>query len=427
MTKRLTIIACFLAICLGAAAQISLEECVTLATQNYPVIRKYDLISRTNDINISNINKTWLPQVNVYGQGSVQNAVPALPDILSAITSQNGMAADGLKKWQYKVGIDVNQTIWDGGTSAAQRHAEQALKDRQQSSLDVQMYAIRGRVEEIYFCALLTTEQIKQTQATINLLKSNLDRFRSMLAGGTAMQSDVDMIEAQCLTTAQQLVNNESRLREYKQLLSAFVGKDLTGTELIMPTQEKPSELSTARPEMEWYDADIRANEAFSRNIKAAIMPRVGLFTQAYYGYPGLNYFKSMMTRDLSFNIMAGVRVSWNISALYTKKNDLRKLTLASETTRTDRDEFLFNTRLQTISANNGIDEQESLIKDDGRIVELRCNIRKAAESQLRNGVIDAHGLLERITDENQACLTQVYHKIKLIQNIYKLKYTLNR
>ena len=64
---------------------------------------------------------------------------------------------------------------------------------------------------------------------------------------------------------------------------------------------------------------------------------------------------------------------------------------------------------------------------DDERIVTLRASVRQAAESQLKNGVIDATALLSKITDENLALLTARYHEIQLLQNIYKLKNTLNR
>ena len=40
---------------------------------------------------------------------------------------------------------------------------------------------------------------------------------------------------------------------------------------------------------------------------------------------------------------------------------------------------------------------------DDSRIVELRRSVRKVAESQLENGVIDATSLLDKITAESQA------------------------
>ena len=133
------------------------------------------------------------------------------------------------------------------------------------------------------------------------------------------------------------------------------------------------------------------------------------------------------MNRNLSFNILAGIKVSWNISSFYTKKDNKRKLQLASNEISVERDIFLFNTNLETRSQLDRINELKDIMKENDRIVELRTNVRKAAESQLDNGVIDATELLTKLTDEKQARLTASYHEIQLLQSIYKLKYTLNK
>lgn len=64
---------------------------------------------------------------------------------------------------------------------------------------------------------------------------------------------------------------------------------------------------------------------------------------------------------------------------------------------------------------------------NDAKIIELRRSVRRSAESQLENGVIDATALLSKITDENRAELMARYHEIELLKKIYELKNTLNR
>ena len=133
------------------------------------------------------------------------------------------------------------------------------------------------------------------------------------------------------------------------------------------------------------------------------------------------------MNRDPSVNLLAGVKVAWNIGAFYTQKNKRQKLRLASDRIAVERDVFLFNTDLKTRSQLDRIDELKVVMKENDRIVQLRENVRKAAESQLDNGVIDATDLLTKLTDEKQARLTAAYHEIQLLQSIYQLKHTLNR
>ena len=409
------------------SAQVTLEECVKLAQDNYPLIRKYDLLNQTKAVNLSDINKSWLPQINVYGQGTVQNETPTFPESLAGLISQTGMSISGLNEWQYKIGADINQNIWDGGVSKTERKIERAEDTERRTALDVRLYAIRERVENLYFGILLIEEQAEQTRNMQTLLQSNLDKLRTMFENGTAMQSDVDMVEAQCLSTSQQLIQAESTAKSYRKVLEIFTGESLAEQELVKPDASIPQDLLPARPELRHFEAQLQTNEARNASITASTMPKIGLFAQAYYGYPGFDYFESMMNRDLSFNMLAGVKVSWNIGAFYTKKNNRRKLRLSSDNIAVERDVFLFNTNMQTRSQLDHIDELRAVMKENDRIVELRANVRKAAESQLDNGVIDATALLAKLTDEKQARLTASYHEIQLLQSIYQLKYTLNK
>ena len=427
MLKQYLFLALSLFTGIHLSAQVTVEECVKFAQENYPLIRKYNLLNHTKEVNLSDINKSWLPQINVYGQGTVQNETPSFPESLAGIISQTGMSISGLNEWQYKVGADISQNIWDGGMSKTERKIELAEDAERQAALDVQLYAIRERVEELYFGILLIEEQAEQTRNMQTLLKSNLDKLQTMFENGTAMQSDVDMVEAQYLSNAQQLTQAESTAKSYRKVLEIFTGKSLAGQELVKPDTSVPQDLLPDRPELRHFEAQLHTNEARNASITASTMPKIGLFAQAYYGYPGFDYFKSMMNRDLSFNILAGVKVSWNIGAFYTKKNNRQKLRLYADNIAVERDVFLFNTNMQTRLQLDHIDELKAIMKENDRIVELRTNVRKAAESQLDNGVIDATDLLTRLTDEKQARLNASYQKIRLLQSIYQLKYTLNK
>ncbi len=427
ITRYLLAILLPLSVSLGLAAQVTIEQCVNLAQENYPLIKKYNLLNSLNEINLSDINKSWLPQINVYAQGNVQNATPSFPDRLSGMLKQMGTDISGLNEWQYKIGADLNQTIWDGGSSKARREIERTQHAEKQAALDVQLYAVKERVESLFFGILLIDEQAKQIKASIDLLQDNLQKLRSMLKNGIAMQCDADMVEAQYLATSQQLIQARSMAESYRRLLEIYIGESLAGRELIMPDAVIPGDLVPNRPEQKLFNAQLLANDALRNNITSSIMPQIGLFAQAYYGYPGYDYFENMMNRNPSFNILAGVKISWNIGAFYTKKNSSQKLKLAAGEISADRETFLFNTSLETQSQVDNINELKAVIKEDGRIVELRANVRRAAESQLDNGTIDATALLTKITDEKQARLNAAYHEIQLLQSIYKLKHTVNK
>lgn len=427
MRKEIIILILSILSPLLATAGLTIEQCVEKARDNYPMVKKYDLLAYTLDIELSDINKGWLPRIGVYGQVTAQNVVPSFPESLSGVLQQMGQPMKGLGKLQYKAGVDVSQTIWDGGVSHAQRELRRAGTAAEQSGLDVEMYAVKQRVENLYFAILLTEEQIAQNRNTMTLLDATLERLKAMLRNGTAMQSDVDMIEAQKLTVMQGIAQAESALSGYRTVLGMFMGESLQGVELIRPDSVMPSELQSDRPEIRLFDTRIVAADASRRLADTALMPKVGLFAQAYYGYPGFDYFKSMINRDLSFNIMAGVKVSWNIDSFYTKRNVSRRNRLDIAGIMAEKETFLFNSDMQVASQLEKIRGIRDVMKDDSRIMALRANVRKSAESQLQNGIIDTTALLTKITDENQAALTARYHEIQLVQEIYNLKYILNR
>ena len=427
MTRIFTFILLLLTMNLRGMADLTLDYCLERAQENYPLIKKYGLLEYATELNLSEINRGWLPSIGLSAQGNVQNVVPAFPGILSDMLAQNGFYLKGLGKLQYKVAAEVNQTIWDGGVSNASREVERAALDESKAALDVELYAIRRQVENLFFGTLLIQEQLKQTESTIGLLTANLQRLESMVKNGTAMQSDVDMVEDQCLTLRQNMAAARSSMEGYRAVLSIYIGEELGEKELRCPDAVMPRSSESARPELALFDKRIARNIAAAKAIDASVMPRVGFFTQAYYGYPGYNYFESMTNRNLSFNIMAGVKVSWNVDGLYTRDLKRKKLSQSSEIINVDREKFLFNSSLQSTQEEKDIEAIREVMKEDSRIVELRGNVRRSAESQLRNGIIDATALLSKINDENQAKLNAAYHKIQLVQNIYKLKNTLNR
>ena len=155
-------------------------------------------------------------------------------------------------------------------------------------------------------------------------------------------------------------------------------------------------------------------------------MPRLALFAQGYYGYPGMDIFKSMTSPDLSLNGIVGVRLSWDLSAFYTRNNNLKKIEVAQQQLAVQRDVLQFNTKMQTTQEDGEIGRLRKVIENDARIVELRRSVRMAAESKLQNGVIEATDLLRKINDETAAILSCNMHEIELLQAIYRLKHTLN-
>ena len=241
------------------------------------------------------------------------------------------------------------------------------------------------------------------------------------------MQADVDAVEAELLTARQTLVQVESSRASYRRMLEIFIGQPLAAENLERPAMPQLQSRTSARPELALFQAQESKLEAQRKAINASLMPRFSAFAQGYYGYPGLDMFKSMVSSAWTPNAIVGVRMSWNIGAFYTKRNNLEKLNAAEKQIAIQRDVFLFNTQMQTTQDDGEIARLRQAIADDSRIVELRRRVRMAAESQLKNGVIDATDLLRKISDETAAALARSTHEIELLKATYRLKTTLNQ
>lgn len=408
---------------LTAAAQ-SLEECQQAASRNYPLIKQYDLIERTTDYTVSNIGKAWLPQVTATAQATYQSDVAAWPEQMQTMLDQMGIDLKGLKKDQYRVGIDVNQTLYDGGTisSRAAVAREQGNVDAAQTS--VNLYAIRQRVNEMYFALLLLDENIQLNNNVQEVLQTSEKKLQSMYKHGTAAQSDYHAIRAERLSLVQQLSALNSQRRALARMLSAFCGIEVTA-----PVKPAATDVATAannRPELALFDSQLRLADARERQLDAQLLPRLNLFASGYYGYPGYNMFEDMMSHRWSLNGMVGVKLNWNIGALYTRKGDKANVALQRQMIETNRETFLYNNRLDQIRLDEGLALYRDLARQDDEIIELRTSVRKAAESRMNHGIIDVNDLIKEINNEHNALVTRSTHEIEALKRLYDLRFTLN-
>lgn len=423
--KHITALFILMLLVLPAQGQtVTLDECQQLAEENYPLIKQYDLIRQTTDYTVSNIGKGWLPQISAMAQATYQSDVMTLPDVLQRILGQQGLQAKGISKDQYRVGVDINQTVYDGGLISGQKDVARLEGEVQSAQTATDLYAVRKRINDLYFGILLLDEKIQLNKDLQTLLQSNLNKLNSMLAHGVAMKSDVNTVKAEKLKAEQQATELASSRKSMTDMLSVFIGREVAN--LGMPQDVVVNTQDNKRPELQLFDSQIKLADAQEKLLNARLLPRLSVFAQGYYGYPGYDQFDAMFNRTWKLNGIVGVRLSWNIGALYTRKNDRAKLSTRRGLVESARETFLFNNRLLEIQQSDGIAKYRQLIVDDKEIVSLRSDVRRAAESKLEHGIIDTNNLLQEITRENQSRIDLSTHTILMLKENYDLKYTTN-
>lgn len=423
MRKKLLLLS-VLAMLFPAVRAQSLEECRQAAEHNYPIIRQYDLIARTTELTVRNIQKAWFPQISVTAQGSYQNKVTAWPENLQGLFAQMGLQLQGLSRDQYKVGIDVRQTLFDGGTIGSRREIARGEGAVQASQTEVDLYKIGQRVHEMYFALLLLDEQLRLNADINALLRSNEAQLAAMLKSGTASAGDFENVKAERLSAEQQQTELLSQRQTQQRLLSIFCGIPVDS--IRRPAVPNLPSGENKRPELRLFDRRLQLTDAQEKALDAQLLPQLGFFAQGYYGNPGLNLFEDMMKRRWSWNGIAGLKLTWNLSALYTHRNEKSKLRVQRELIENARQQFLFNNQLDETQQSENVRRFRAIAQRDGEIIALRTAVRKAAESKLAHGIIDVNGLLREINKENAAKTQQAIHEIDMLKAMYDLKFSHN-
>ena len=420
--KKTALIYGLLALTMGTQAQ-TLVECQLAAEQNYPLIQRYGLIEKTTELTVANTQKGWLPQLSVMAQATYQSDVTSWPDEMKTMMAGMGVEMKGLKKDQYRVGIDVSQTIYDGGAISSSKTIarEQGLMQVAQTQVDI--YNVRKRVNEMYFSLLMLDEQIRMNKDLQTLLEGNERKLESMVKSGTAAGSDWQSVKAERLNAMQQMTSLESQRRMLYAVLSRFCGMEVRAVQKPNATMGSGT---VNRPEMQLFDSQLRLADAQEKALDAAVKPRLGVFVQGFYGYPGYNMFEDMMKHEWSLNGMIGARLTWNIGALYTRKNDKAKIQFQRNMIENSRDVFLFNNSMEQLLQNENIARYRKLISADDEIISLRSAVRKAAESKLSHGIIDVNDLVREINSENAARIQKSVHEIEMLKEVFDNKYTTN-
>ena len=410
---------------LASVAQAqTLEECQQAAEKNYPIIKQYGLIAQTTELTVKNIQKGWLPQITASAQATYQSDVVSWPENMQRMYQQMGLNMKGLTKDQYKIGVDLQQIIYDGGAIGSQRSIARQEGKVQEAQTETNLYQVCKRVNEMYFSLLLLDEQIRLNDDVKALLLSSEKKLAAMVKGGTAATSDFDNVKAERLSVTQQNESLKSQRQMLQRMLSVFCGIEVSNPE--KPAAVEASASASNRPEIRLFDNQLKLAEVQEKALDTKLRPTLGLYAQGYYGYPGLNMFEDMISRKWSLNGIVGIKLSWNVGALYTHKNDKAKLKAQRELIENAREVFLFNNNMEQIQQTENVSRYRTMMQGDDEIIALRTNVRKAAESKLAHGIIDVNSLLREINNENAAKTQQAIHEIDMLKEMYNLKYTNN-
>lgn len=398
---------------LSAHGQITISSCQEKARTNYPSIKQYELITRSMEYTLSNANKAYLPQISLTGiAGYIFKGLPtvSLPGSEPASPSKTQLIGIG----------QLNQVIWDGGATSSSKEIAKSGAAVETANLDVQLYNIRERVNQLYFGILVIDEQLKQLSLVTEDLTRNINKLQLSKDNGLALQPDIDELKAEQLSLEQKKIEFNFTRKGYVEMLSYMIGEPLAASiQLERPAMPDPvASLENHRPELTLFASQRKLVEAQSSINRVMSMPKIGLLGAGVWLTPGVSFATSKMT-SLS---IAGLSVSWNTSGIYKSSNNKGLDQVQLDRIASQQETFIFNNSLQMKSATTEIDKQNAVLENDDAIVNLKTKIKNAYQLKYENGMCPMNDLINAISKENESLSNRALHQIQLLMNLYNYK-----
>lgn len=400
----------------NAFAQISLDECYMLAKNNYPQIKKADLITKTKDYSITNANMGYVPKIIFSARASYQSDVTKIPFDVPFFD------IPVLSNDQYKITVDVVQPIWDGGKIEAEKDNIEAQSKSEESSLEVQLYNLKYRVNQLFFSILLLDEQLKQNEIYSKDLERTYNMVKQSIRNGVANTTDLDTVTLEQIKNKQAKAQIKAVKETYSNALSILIGKNIDNG-LIKPEYVEINDYTIKRPELEFFADKINLLEVNKKNITASYMPKFDLFFSAGYGKPGLD----MLDDSFQPYYIAGIKMDWAIVGFYTGERNKKIIELNKKSLELEKQTFLFNTNIDIQNQQSKIKQIKDTMAYDDEIVQLRNNIRISSEIKMKQGTMTVNDYMREVTAENIAKQGKILHEIELLQAVYEMKNIINQ
>ena len=389
-----------------AQEQLSLEECYSLVTKNYPLAKQSSLLAKQNNLDVAVINTAKLPTLNFSAQASYQSDVTELPISLPGVT------INPPNKDQYKAVVSVNQLIFDGGAVNASAEAKTATLKTQQKQVEVNLYQLKKQINQLYFSILLLQEKRDLLTAKKAQLAAKLKEVKAGIEYGSLLPTSDKILEAEILKIEQQFTELDQNKNSLISTLSNLIGKEISSTIVLKnPAIKTGLDTNINRPELDLFNLQKQQIAASEKLIAKKNIPKVLGFASGGYGNPGLNFL------DNSFQAyyMVGIKLNWNIFDWNASKKQRKSLQVQKEIIDNQQDIFQLNTHIELNQQQSEIDKISTFIQSDETIITLRKKILKSADSQLKNGVITSSAYITELTNLYEAENNLSTHKIELL------------
>jgi outer membrane protein TolC len=391
---------------------VTLEYCYKLAQKNYPMARQVELLGKSNELRIRNLNKSYLPQLNLNGNVSLQSEVTDVKISLPANFQAIGMPP--LSKDWYKLTLDVNQSIYDGNLTNYQKKIENSYLQTDEKNIQIELYKIKDRINQVYFSIFLTQESESLLNSTKTQLEEKKKEIQSAVKNGTQLASNEDAIQVELLKIDQQLTELRIDRTSAFQILSELTSTTIPEASHLMLPKVQLTNMTFENSRLEYQLFDLQQNRLglLKNMVTTKWNPRIFAYGQVGYGRPGFN----MLSNDFTPWWIFGAKLNWNIWNWNQNKNEKKIYDIQHDILNSQKETFDKNTRIEADRGLSEIMKLTEMLKHDEEIILLREKITHTASSQMENGIITSSEYISRLNEETQARLSLDLHRIQLVK-----------
>ncbi len=410
--KKLFVIPLFLMVnALPAQEVLSVFDCYQLAGQNFPVAKQKELYAKISALKLQNITNDWYPSADLNAQATYQSDITKI-DIQVPIPGFNANIPSPNKD-QYRFTLDISQIIYDGGINAARKRMEQVLSAVLAQNTEVDIYALRERINQVFFGILILQETLKQTELAKSDLNARLKNLESGIAQGIVLPAVADAIKVEILQVEQQALSVDADIDNFLGVLSVLTSHTFEKRPvLVLPEIADSLLVENKRPEQQLFDLRKQTNDVAIELAANNRRPKLAGFAQLGYGNPGLN----MLNNEFDTYYIVGAKLTWKLWDWNDTRHERQILRIQNELIDNQREIFNKNIEIAALREKVKIEKLQKMIDADRQIAGMRKNIRIRAASALDNGTITPAEYVNDLNQEIRAGINLQLHQVQLAE-----------
>ncbi len=388
--------------------ELSLLDAYSLLEKNYPILQNSGLLEQIYQKEIQQLDIAKKPQLFIKADGRIQSQSVSLK-------SDNPMFPIEIDQpiWSVKTYAEAQYSILDGGRNEAQRTLKEVKLKADLQNIEVNRFALRERINQLFFGITLLREQSKLFDISLKDLEVRKAQVAAGLEMGVLLESELTKIKVKELEIKSMQDNVGFQVAGLVNTLSILVGEEISNeAKLNFPIISSPTEIPKLnRPEQEYFKLQREAILAQSAIVDVEKKLQLSAFAQAGIGYPNpLNFLADEVA---PYGIL-GIQMNWKIADWNKSKVDKEILSLQSQKLSQAQETFNFNLNSKKAQYQADVNRLLFLIEQDEKIANLQGEILKQLAAQLEEGVITSSEYITQVNAELLSRQNLLIHQTEL-------------